>query len=161
MKKILLAALLSTCVAVPAVAAEINGSAGVNFSANGTFGVQGEFSNPAVTNNAPVSVQVFFKNYSQDVATNVTWDTTGVGVAAIYDFNSLAKLDKKIHPYVGLGVMSVFYSWSGRGPAPMYDGVASGFYLTEGVRYSVTPKVAADLNYNFFGELTVGINYSF
>lgn len=31
--------------------------------------------------------------------------TTGIGVAAIYDFNSIAKLDKKIHPYAGLGLI--------------------------------------------------------
>ena len=154
--------LLSALVAAPAVAAsKTTGSVGVNYSVDSVFGIQGEFDISSMTNKAPVSAQVFLKNYSQNIAPGVSWGTTGVGVAAIYDFNSLAKLDKKIHPYAGLGLIAVTYRWKGVGPKWGYTGVGSGLYVTGGVRYVLTPQVEADLNYNDFGGLTFGANFKF
>jgi opacity protein-like surface antigen len=161
MKKIVMAALLSAFVAAPAVAADTKGNVGVNFSTAGAFGIQGEFNISSMTNNAPVSVQAFWKHYSQDVGPNASWGTTGIGITGIYDFSSLAKLDKKIHPYAGVGLMSVSYSWRGTGNSWPYTGVGGGLYVTAGVRYDLTPQVAADLNYNNFGDLTAGVNFNF
>lgn len=161
MKNIAVAALLSAFVAAPAVAAGNADSFGVNFSVDNVFGIQGDFDISSMTNKAPVSVQVFLKNYSQNITPNVSWSTTGIGVAGIYDFNSISKLDKKIHPYAGLGLVYVTYSWTGMGPAWRYTGVSSGLYVTGGFKYTLTPQVAADLNYNNFGDLTAGINFGF
>ncbi|MGB8408366.1 MAG: hypothetical protein WCE58_00460, partial [Gallionella sp.] len=69
----------------------------------------------------------------------------------------------KIHPYFGIGLMYVNHSWSGTGPAPGYDGsgVDSGLYLVGGARYYLNSNWAADLNFNVFSDLTVGVVYSF
>lgn len=160
MKKIVISVLLSTLVSAPAVAAGNAGNVGVNFSVDSVFGIQGEFDISSMTNKAPVSVQVFLKNYSQNIAPNVSWSTTGIGVAGIFDFNSAAKLDKKIHPYAGIGLMSVSNRWTGLGPSSRYTGVGGGLYFTGGVRYALTPRVAADFNYNNFGSLTAGVNFN-
>jgi len=161
----LIAALMSCVIAVPVVAAPVPddtaGSVGINYGVNGAFGIQWEFDISSQTNDEPFSVQAFWKNYSQDISSGVSWDTSGIGVAAIYDFNSVAKLDKAIHPYAGIGVMSVSYSWKGTGPARTYTGISSGLYLAGGLRYVLSTQWAADLNYNLFGDLTAGLNYSF
>src|SRR5450830_1070301 len=105
MKKIAIAALLSAFATAPAFAADGKNSVGVNFGTdlNGVFGIQGEFDISFMTNKQPISVQVFWKKSSQTFY-GVSADTTAVGVAGIYDFNALAKLDKKIHPYAGAGL---------------------------------------------------------
>lgn len=136
-------------------------SVGINYGVDGVWGIEGEQSISSLANNQPVSLQVFLKNRMQDTSPGVSWDTTGIGAAVIYDFNTVARTDKKIHPYFGMGLMYVNHDWSGTGQAPKYDGVDSGLYLTGGVRYELSPKVSADLNYNFFGNLTVGVVYSF
>jgi opacity protein-like surface antigen len=160
MKRIVIAAWLSVLVAAPALAAENKGNVGVNFSTAGAFGVQGELDISSMTNKAPVSVQAFWKNYTWDFAGS-SWGVNGVGVAGIYDFNSAFKLDKKIKPYAGVGLIAVSYSWRGANAAPTYTGVGGGLYVTAGVRYSLTHQVAVDFNYNNFGDLTAGVNFNF
>ena len=159
MKKTVMAALLSAFVAAPSVATETKGNAGANFSTEGAFGIQGELNISSMANNAPVSVQAFWKNYSQDLGPNTTWSTTAIGAAGIFDFGSIAKLDKKVHPYAGVGLMSVSYTWKGTGAAVRYTGIGGGLYVTAGVRYSLTPQVDADFNYNNFGDLTAGCKF--
>jgi hypothetical protein len=161
---ILIAMLLSSFVAAPAAAAflreDAERSVGINYGANSVLGIQGEFGVTSLPDNA--FAQVFCKYFSHEIATDVSWGTTGFGAAALYDFNSVAQLDKEIHPYAGIGLMYVFHSWTGSGPARPYSGgVVSGLYLAAGVRYAFNPKWAADFNYNTFGSLTAGINYSF
>jgi opacity protein-like surface antigen len=164
MKRIVIAALLSSFVAAPAVAAEGKNSVGVNYGTdlNGVFGVQGEFDISSMTNKQPISVQVFWKKSSQTVS-GFSADTTAIGVAGIYDFNSLAKLDKKIHPYAGAGlkhetdtvVVPVFVGFG------TVKTTSTDVYVTGGVRYYLTPQFDADLNYNNFGGLTIGANFNF
>jgi opacity protein-like surface antigen len=160
MKRIAFAALLSVIVAAPAVAAENKGNVGANFSTAGAFGVQGELNISSMTNKAPISVQAFWKNYTWDYASS-SWGINGIGAAAIYDFSSMAKLDKKVEPYAGLGLVAVSYSWRGANVAPAYTGVGGGLYVTAGVRYALTHQVAVDFNYNNFGDLTAGVNFNF
>lgn len=171
MQKIAVTILLSSLFAIPAIAAPVNAekskktvinySFGVNYSFDDVFGSQFEFDISKIANNAPVSVQLFVKNYSQRLSSTATWNTTGVGVAAIYDLSSFTELDKKFQPYAGLGLLSVAYTWAGLGPTQNYSGVSSGLYVTGGVRYTLTPQFDADLNYNDFGGLTVGANFKF
>ena len=165
MKKIAVALLLSAFVAAPAYAADGKNSVGVNYGLdyNGVFGVQGEFDISSMTNKAPVSVQVFWKNYSRSYYAlgwgNYKWSYNGFGAAGIYDFSSVAKLDKKIKPYAGLGLIILNSSLSGPAGVPGAD--SGGLYLTGGVRYALTPQFAVDLNYNNFGGITFGANLSF
>ena len=161
MKKIAITVLLSAFVAAPALAAGSKGNVGANLSIEGVFGIQGELDISSMTNKAPISVQAFWKNYSQDLGTNNTWNTTAIGVAGIYDLSSIAKLDKKIHPYAGIGLMAVSYAWKGNGAPVVYNGIGNGLYVTAGVRYTLTPQVDADFNYNNFGDLTAGVNLNF
>jgi opacity protein-like surface antigen len=165
MKNIVIAMLLYSIIVPAANAAtgidNVKRSVGINYGVYGVLGVEGEQSISSFANNQPVSLQVFLKNYMQDTSPGVSWDTTGIGAVAIYDFNTVARMDRKIHPYGGIGLMFVNHSWSGTAPVPKYTGVDSGLYLVGGVRYELDDKVSADLNYNFFGDLTVGVIYSF
>ena len=164
-KIVLIVATLSSLIAAPAVAAlvpeDAARTAGGNYSVSGVWGIQEEVDISSLMDNDPVLAQAFLKHYAQSVQPGVSWSETGIGAAAIYDFNSVARLDSEVHPYAGIGLVYVFHSWTGTGAARPYAGAASGPYLTGGVRYSFTPRVAADLNYNTFGDLTAGINYSF
>jgi len=159
MNKIALAVLLSTFVSAQAVAAEYKGNVGINLSTEEIIGIQGELDIASLVNQAPVSVQAFWKYYPQ--GQNYNWDTSAFGVAGIYDFSSIIKVDKKAHPYAGAGLMSVSHTWTGTGATPEYNGVSSGLYVTAGLRYFFTQQVAADVNVNNFGDLTAGVNYSF
>jgi hypothetical protein len=159
MNKIALAVLLSTFVSAQAVAAEYKGNVGINLSTEEIIGIQGELGIASLVNQAPVSVQAFWKYYPQ--GQNYNWDTSAFGVAGIYDFSSIIKVDKKAHPYAGAGLMSVSHTWMGTGATPEYNGVSSGLYVTAGLRYFFTQQVAADVNVNNFGDLTAGANYNF
>jgi hypothetical protein len=168
MKRTVIVLLLYSIVAPAAYAAtgtdNVKGSIGINYGVNGVLGVEGEQSISSLANNQPVSLQVFLKNYMQDISPGVSWDTMGIGAAAIYDFNAAAIMDAKIHPYFGIGLMYVNHSWSGSGPAPGWyngTGVDSGLYLVGGARYYLNSKWTADLNFNVFSDLTVGVIYSF
>ncbi len=166
MKKIVIVALLSVFVAAPAFAADGKNSVGINYGTdlNGVLGIQGEFDISSMTNKQPISVQVFWKKASQTFV-----DTTALGVAGIYDFNALAKLDKKIHPYAGAGFKRVSetttipaYTFGGFiVPSTSFKTTSTDLYVTGGVRYYLTPQFDADLSYNNFGGLTIGANFSF
>jgi len=134
---------------------------GINYSLDDVFGTQFEFDVSKMANNAPVAMQIFWKSYSQHISDSSIWNTTSVGVSGIYDLTAISKLDKKFHPYAGLGLMSVSYSWAGMGPTQNYTGVNGGLYVTGGVRYNINPQIAADVNYNNFGGITVGANFNF
>lgn len=163
MKKIVIVVFLSAFAAAPAVAADGKNSVGINFGTdlNGVFGIQGEFDISSMTNNQPISVQVFWKKASQTFY-GVSADTTALGAAGVYDFNALAKLDKKIHPYAGAGIKHVSETVVFPG-VPPFTGTASSsdVYVTGGVRYYLTPQFDADLSYNNFGGLTIGANFNF
>jgi len=170
MKRIVIAALLSVFVAAPVAAAPATAkggdkSVGINYGLDmdGVFGIQGEFDISSMVENAPISVQVFWKRASED--TNVIGftnneTTSALGVAGIYDLSSVIKVkNKKVQPYVGLGIRSE------RKEAKTIIGTVSRsdseLHLTGGVKYSFNPQVAADFNFNDFGGLTVGANFSF
>lgn len=160
MKKIAFVLLLSAFVAAPAVAAGGKNSIGVNYGLDysGVFGIQGEFDISSSTNKAPISIQAFWKTGSQDVFVQ-SYSISAVGVAAIYDLSSVIKLDKKIHPYAGLGIRRETYTapWG----AGSRSASRSDLHVTFGAQYELNPQVSADLNYNDFGGLTIGANFSF
>lgn len=166
MKKIIAVALLSVVMSSSAVAAGNN--VGVNYGLDwtGVLGLQAEFDISKLANNAPLAVQVLYKNYSQSYPTflgTYKYSYTGFGAAAIYDFSSAMKLaDKKIKPYAGLGLMTLSSTLSG--PTGNFNGTAAnsgGIYFVGGARYALTPQFDADLNYNNFGGLTIGANFKF
>jgi hypothetical protein len=167
MNKIVFAALLSIFVVAPAVAADGKNSVGVNYGLDqsGVFGFQGEFDiSASMPNKAPVAIQVFWKNYSHSFATGFgtyQYNYNGFGVAGIYDFSSMAKLDKKIKPYAGAGLYTLNNTLSGPVAAPNVSADSGGLYVVAGARYDLTPQVAADVNLNTIGGLTIGVNFNF
>jgi hypothetical protein len=163
MKKIFSITLLSTLLATPALAAEKSGSIGANISLGGAFGVQAEFALQR-----PFSLQLFLKNYSRyyDYGNNFgrySYSYTAVGAAGVYDFSKEIKLsDKKLHPYIGLGLYTVSANFNGSGGyIGSSDNTGLGLYLTVGVKYDITPVLDLDTSYNNFGGLTVGANFKF
>ncbi len=81
MNSIVIAAMLFAFVAAPAFAANGKNSAGVTYGLDldGVVGIQGEFDiSAAMPNKAPVSVQLFWKNYSQSY---------GVPAAGTYQYS--------------------------------------------------------------------------
>lgn len=165
MKRIAIAALLSVFVAAPAFAADAKNNAGVNYSLDGALGIQGEFNISSMVDNAPVSVQVFYKKDSETIF-GVTGDHTGIGVAGIYDLSSAIKLDKKMTPYVGLGFAKETVSVGVPGipgliPPSTVEASKTELYFTGGLRYALTPQISGDVSYNNLFDLTVGVNYNF
>ena len=161
MNKIVVAGLLSFFVATPSLAAQTKGNLGVSLSTAGAYGAQAEFGISSMANGAPVSAQVFWKHDSQDIGNATAWDSTAIGVAGIYDFTAMTKLDSKVHPYAGAGLMSVSHDRNGPWAGGAYNGVGSGLYVTGGVRYNLESQLDVDLNYNNFGDITLGLNLSF
>lgn len=180
MKKIVVAAMLSAVVSTPAFAGGSAKSVGVNYGLdlNGVMGIQGEMDVSSMVNKMPVSLQAFYKGYSESFtipglpaippffagtpSVTYKYSYTGLGAAAIYDFSSHLHLDKKIKPYAGLGLYTLSAKLSGGVTGVTLASPASGgLYFTGGVRYTLTPEIAADFNYNNIGGLTIGANYSF
>ena len=164
MKKIVIAALLSVFVAAPAEAADGKITIGGNFGLDhsGVIGIMGEYDISSMTSNQPVSVQAFWKKSSESVPFS-TVDVTSLGVAGIYDFNTLARLDKKLHPYAGVGIRSTKTKTTTSifTITTSLSATSNAVYYVGGARYFLTPKLAADLNFNEIGGITVGVNYSF
>lgn len=167
MKKIAIAILLSGFAAAPALAAEGKNSIGINygFDNNGVVGVQGQFDiSSAMPNKMPVSVQVFWKNYSQDYNSGAgiyRYSYNAFGAAAIYDFGSLLPQDRKVRPYAGVGLYGLNSNYSGPYVAFPAGPDSGGLYITAGVKYDLTPQVSADLNLNNVGGLTIGADFNF
>lgn len=167
MKKIVMTVLLSVFLVAPAMAADSKNSVGVNYGLDldGVIGVQGELDiSSSMPDKAPVSIQVFWKNYSQSYQTGAgtyQYSYNGFGAAAIYDFDSVAGLDKKIKPYAGLGLVALNARLSGPNAQFSRAADSGGLYIVGGVRYALAPQVSADLNYNNFGGLTIGAVLNF
>jgi opacity protein-like surface antigen len=173
MKRFVIATLLSVFLAAPAVAAPAadepvgKHSIGVNYGLDedGVVGIQGEFDiSASMINRAPVSAQIFWKNYSHSFSNNLgtyQYNYNGFGAAAIYDFSTVAKFDKRIKPYAGLGLITLNSNLSGPNGQPPEGADTGGLYVTVGVRYALTPILSADLNYNNTGGLTIGANINF
>lgn len=172
MKRIVITAILSVFVSAPAVAAENNKSVskksiGVSYGLDmdGVIGLQGEFDISSHVSNKPVTAQLFWKGYSESFIVGgvgtYQYSYNGFGAAAIYDFGSVVKDNKKIKPYAGLGLYALNHTLSGPGAPFNVSADSGGLYATGGIRYAVMQDVVLDLNYNNIGGLTFGANFLF
>lgn len=159
--KIILAALLSFFAAVPAFAAGAASNVGISASLDGVIGIHGEFNISSAVDNAPISMQVFYKKETNAYsAYGVTADHKTFGVAGIYDLNSAFKLDKTMSPYAGGGLVRETKGAN----APFVGAVEetkTKLYLTGGFRYAITPRITADASINSIFDLAAGINFNF
>lgn len=163
-----IAALLSALVAAPALAAEtskLSVGAGYGFDNGGVVSVHGDYdiSDKA---NAPVKVRVGYDHYSLGygwTGGNYTWSYNVFYGGAYYDFNKALKLDKKIHPFAGLGFGFGSVSCTGSAYCSSVIGSPSvgGLYYIAGVQYELTPKIDAEANFNGWGGLSIGANFKF
>lgn len=154
MQKIVLAALLSSFVAAPAFAEGAPSHVGIDASLDGVIGIHGEFNISSAVNNAPISVQVFYKKESDAYSiAGVTADHKAFGVAGIYDLNTAFKLDKRMSPYAGVGLA--------RETKNVVKETKTKLYLTGGFRYTIAPKITADASVNTIFDLAAGINFNF
>jgi len=166
MKKIAAAVLISAFISVPAIAADGSKSVGVNygFGQDGVIGIQGEFDISSSVKNAPISVQLFWKGYSDSFSTGAgtyQYDYNSFGVVGIYNFGSEVKQNSKIKPYAGLGLYTLSNTLSGPAAPPPNSADSGGLYAVAGVKYEMTPEFSGDLNYNNIGSLTLGLNLNF
>lgn len=188
MKRIVIAALLLVFAAAPALAKDDKLSVGASYGLGGVSGSGGVFSfrgdyDISDKANAPVKVRVGWDHYSVDLGVpgsfsclptfpftcstgpggNITWSTNVFYGGAYYDFNKMLKLDRKIHPFAGLGFG--FGSTSCTGSSYCSGGYSSptvgGFYYIGGVQYDVTPQIAAELGFSGWTGISIGANFKF
>jgi opacity protein-like surface antigen len=166
MKKIIIAALLSVFAISPALAADqskMSLGIGYGFDYSGVLALHGDFDISDMTNNAPVKVRIGFDHYSHDYwfGSNYSWSVNLLSGAAYYDFSRDTTLDKRIHPFAGLGLYIGSHSCSGSVCGSVSSPTTSGLYYIAGVQYDVSPKIAAEVNVNEISGVTIGVNFKF
>lgn len=166
MKKVLVAALLSGAMASPAFAGETskgNVGVGYGFDNGGVFSLHGDFDISDMVDHQPVKARVGWDHYALDYnwGGTYTWSYNVFYGGAYYDFNKALKLDPKIHPFAGLGIGFGTVSCSGSACSGLPSPTVGGFYYILGAQYDVTPKIAAELNFNGWGGLSLGANFKF
>jgi opacity protein-like surface antigen len=166
MKKILIAALLSAFITVPALAADQakwSAGAGVGFEYTGVFSLHADYDISSDFNNEPVKLRFGYDRYSRDYGgpANYSWGYNDYYVAADYDFNKALKLDSKIHPFAGLGLGFGSTSCSGNMCGGMSSPSVGGIYFIGGVQYEVKSKISIEANVNSWTGFTLGANIQF
>lgn len=167
MTKIVVAALLSIFVAVPAWASsqsKLSLGAGYGFDNGGVLSIHGDFDISSVANNQPVTARIGYDHYAPDYAAfggNYSWSYNVFYGGAYYDFSKALKLDANIHPFAGLGLGFGTVSCSGSPCGGLASPSVGGLYYIVGVQYDVAPKIAAELNINGWGGLSIGANFKF
>ncbi len=165
MKKILVAALLSSAFAAPAFAADtskLSVGAGYGFDNGGVLSIHGDYNISDMFNNKPVKARFGIDHYALDTGTQYTWSYNVFYAGAYYDFTQEMKLnDRKIHPFagLGLGIGSVSCSSSGNWCNGLGSPSVGGLYYILGVQYDIAPKMTAEANFNGWGGLSLGVNY--
>jgi opacity protein-like surface antigen len=166
MKNITIAALLSALAVTPALAADqskLSLGAGYGFDNSGVVSIHGDYDIADMVNSAPVKARVGLDHYSQHYwsGSNYSWSYNMFYGAAYYDFSRDVILDKRVHPFAGLGLYIGSLSCSGSVCGSVSSPTSSGLYYIAGVQYDVAPKIALEANVNQIGGLTVGANFKF
>ncbi len=166
MKRLLVTVLLSGAIAAPAFASDIskgNVGVGYGFDNGGVLSVHGDFDISNMVDKQPVMARVGFDHYSLDYnfGGSYSWSYNVFYGGAYYDFNKVLKLDHRIHPFAGLGIGFGTTSCSGSSCAGAPSPTVGGLYYILGAQYDVTPKIAAELNFNGWGGLSLGANFKF
>lgn len=161
MKKTLIA-LLSVGVIAPAMAAENNIGVGFGLANGGVLSIHGDF-DVARAVQGPVMARIGFDHYAMNYGWNggYTWSYNVFYGGAYYDLNKAMQLDRRFHPFVGLGIGIGSASCSGPACNQVANPSVGGLYFIGGLQYELTPKVDAELNINGWGGLTVGANFKY
>lgn len=168
MKKLLLISALATFSATASAegfdAKKLSVGAGYGFNYTGVLSLRADYDISSMVDNKPIKARVGYDRYSIDTgagAWGYSWSYNIFYGGAYYDFNKDLKLDKKIHPFAGLGFgfgsASCSGQWCGWASSP----TVGGFYYIGGIQYDVLPNVSAEANFNGWGGLSLGANYKF
>lgn len=165
MKTIIMAALISTVVAVPALAADqkLSVGGGYGFGNGGVISVHGDYDISDMAK-APVKARIGWDHYTLDYGSgsfNYSWSYNVYYGGAYYDFSSLIKLGDKIHPFAGLGFGFGQVSCSGTYCSGYSSPTVGGFYYIGGVQYNVTSNIDAEVSLSQWSGFAVGANLKF
>lgn len=161
MKTLLIGALLSAGI-INAQAADPAGlsiGAGYGFADAGMVTLHGDLDMSRHFQGQPISLRIAYDQYANDRYA-YRWTYSVLSAGAYYDFNKLAHLNSKVHPFAGAGVGTGSVNCSNcRG------GVGSpavgGLYLIGGIQYALDNHIRLEASLNTWGGPTVGINYNF
>ncbi|MEI7842570.1 MAG: hypothetical protein WCI39_06025 [Gallionellaceae bacterium] len=163
MNKILVVALVSVFASTSVMAEELSVGAAYGLGYN-NLDIHADVNISKFANNNPVKARVGYNRYSSDYGAGVTGYTWAYNVfyaGAYYDFNKIAKLDAKVHPFLGLGLgfgsTSCTGNWCGNASAV----TAGGLYYIGGVQYDFTPKVQGEIGFGVWSGLSVGANFKY
>jgi len=167
MKKITIAVLLTVFAVTPAFAADqskLSLGVGYGFDYEGVFSFHGDYDISAMANNAPVKARFGFDHYSPNYSwagNNYSWSYNRFYGAAYYDFSRHMTLDKRIHPFAGLGLYVGSSSCAGSVCGNVSSSSNSGLYYIAGVQFDIAPKIALEANVNEIGGVSIGANFKF
>ena len=166
MNRFALVALSAIFFVTPAAAADkskYNIGAGYGLANGGVLSLHAD-ADISNTANAPVKARIGYDHYSLDYNNfggKYSWSYNIFYGGAYYDLNRDLKLDKKVHPFVGLGLgfgtASCSGSWCNWASSP----TVGGLYFIGGLQYNIAPTIDAEVNLNGWGGLTVGANFKF
>ena len=164
MKKSLLAFMLSTSIAAPAMAADQSkwsAGAGLGFDYSGVISVHADYDIADQVKNEPVKVRFGYDHYSRDYSgpSNYTWGYDDYYASANYDFNKALKLDSKVHPFAGLGLGFGTTNCTGNVCGGLATPAVGGIYFIAGVQYDVKSNIDLEANVNSWVGLTLGANF--
>lgn len=162
MKTLLLTGLLAAGISVSAQAADPSGlsiGAGYGFAGAGLLSLHGDLDMSSHLQHQPISLRIGYDQFANDQE-NYRWNYSVLSAGGYYDFNKIAHLDSKIHPFAGagLGVGSVSCN-SCRAGLNTPD--VGGLYLIGGVQYALDPHLRLEASLNTWGGPTIGLDYKF
>ena len=164
MKKLPLALLLVTLNAASALAADDSSkwSAGADFGFNysSVLSIHADYDISDQTNNEPVKVRFGYDSYSIN-SSGYSWGYNVFYGGAYYDFNKQLQLDRRVHPFAGLGLGFGTASCSGNSCGGLASPNVGGVYAIAGLQYDVKPNINLEASLNGWNGLMLGANYKF
>lgn len=162
MKTVLVASLLAAGISLTAQAADPSGisiGAGYGFEGAGMVTVHGDLDLSRHLQGQPITLRIAYDQYANDKYA-YRWNYSVLSAGAYYDFNKLAHLNSKVHPFAGAGVGAGTVSCNScRGGVTTPD--VGGLYLVGGIQYALDPHLRLEASLNTWGGPTVGIDYLF
>jgi hypothetical protein len=163
MKKILVVALVSAFFSAPTMAEDT--SLGVAYGLDyNNLDIHADMDISKWANKSPVKARMGYNHYTSDHGAGVTrysWSYNVFYAGAYYDFNKAAKLDAKVHPFLGLGLGFGSTACSGSWCSNASSVTAGGLYYMGGVQYDFTPKIQGEIGFGVWSSLTIGANFKF
>ncbi|MCX8517037.1 MAG: outer membrane beta-barrel protein [Rhodoferax sp.] len=166
MRKFLIATAIAAVgsAAMAADTSQLSIGAGYGLGNGGVLSLHGDYDISDMANKKPVKVRVGYDSYSIATASyfgSYKWSYNVFYGGAYYDFGKELQMDRKIHPFAGLGFGFGSTSCSGTWCYAASTPTVGGLYFILGAQYDLAPNVAAEVNFNGWGGATLGVNFKF